>query len=62
MKLKYYKVIQIFVGAAILITAFILASMTDFEEELAQQERYCENVRNGVWPDYRKNYEEMCIE
>lgn len=60
MKINQLKAIQIMAGITLLIILFMLASISDFEEELAQQKQYCEMVESGAWPDYRENYEEMC--
>ncbi len=33
----------------------------DYKEEIEQQRIYCEMVRDGKWPDYKKNYFEICF-
>jgi len=32
----------------------------DFSDEVKAEKEYCQNVANGVWPDYRKLFKEMC--
>lgn len=32
----------------------------DFENDLIENEMYCDMVRDGHWPDYKNNYDEVC--
>lgn len=32
----------------------------DYEDEQAQAALYCDNVRNGIWPDYEGTYKKFC--
>lgn len=32
----------------------------DYKAELEDQRIYCENVRDGVWPDYQGNFKVDC--
>lgn len=31
-----------------------------YDDQKADQARYCEMVREGVWPDYRETFAEEC--
>lgn len=31
-----------------------------YEDALAEEREYCENVIEGVWPDFRGEYENIC--
>lgn len=39
---------------------FGLVGTRDFEDELAEQEFYCERVLAGDWPDYQHIADEVC--
>lgn len=43
-----------------LLGLFGLAGAMDYEDQQAEQERYCEMVREGLWPDYRGTYRAEC--
>lgn len=43
-------------GAAV----FVYMSGSDYEDALQEQQTYCANVHAGFWPDYNKNYHEVC--
>jgi hypothetical protein len=32
----------------------------DYEAEQAEEETYCQMVKEGFWPDYQNNYKELC--
>ena len=32
----------------------------DYQDQLAMQEHYCEQVQGGHWPDYKNIAEEVC--
>jgi hypothetical protein len=38
--------------AIVLLLIFGIVSQMSYEDELAMQQEYCENVFNGVWPPY----------
>ena len=42
------------------ITALGLAGEQDYQDAQTQQERYCELVAAGAWPDFRGDFEELC--
>ena len=37
-----------------------MAGQIDFEDEARAHLLYCDNVANGVWPDYDKIYDSEC--
>ena len=43
-----------------LLGLFGLAGAMDYEDQQAEQENYCEMVREGLWPDYRGTYRAEC--
>lgn len=40
--------------------ALSFAAQADIEEAQRQEDEYCENVANGLWPDYNKNFNVVC--
>ena len=46
------------------IVAFVallgMAGQMDFEDAKAEEALYCDNVKNGVWPDYDGIYADVC--
>lgn len=32
----------------------------DMQDKQEEEKRYCDMVRDGVWPDFDKKYREMC--
>ena len=45
---------------AALVLLFGLAGHMDYEDQQAEQERYCEMVKAGYWPDYQGTYRREC--
>lgn len=43
-----------------LLGLFGLAGAMDYEDQQAEQERYCEMVKAGYWPDYQGTYRREC--
>lgn len=41
--------------AGLLAGAFLLAGTMDAEDALREQDRYCEMVKQGAWPDYDRS-------
>lgn len=39
---------------AAIVAAFGFAGSMDLEDAQAEQDRYCEYVANGTWPDYNR--------
>ena len=48
-----------FIGVA-LSTTIGLAHSLSYQDALAEQQAYCENVDQGIWPDYKKIYKKVC--
>lgn len=32
----------------------------DYQDEIAEENAYCRNVAEGIWPDYEGTYGEWC--
>lgn len=45
---------------ALAVVAFGIVGRMDVEDAKMQERRYCEAVERGEWPDYNRNYEEVC--
>jgi hypothetical protein len=45
---------------AVIIASMFLVGTSEYEDALADQEVYCKNVSDGVWPDYKGSYAEVC--
>lgn len=43
-----------------LVAAWLFISESDAEHEARDDARYCKMVREGAWPDYRKEYDNLC--
>ena len=41
---------------AVIIASMFLVGTSEYEDALADQEVYCKNVSDGVWPDYKGLY------
>lgn len=52
-------VLGVFLLGGLLAFGFIGAR--DLEDEIAEQEFYCEQVLAGHWPDYKEIAEEACV-
>lgn len=48
------------VGLVAIIAAVIVVGMMDKQDAELEQQRYCNNVRDGVWPDYHGTYKDEC--
>lgn len=42
------------------LVGFLVAGGMSYEDEVKQQELYCEMVGSGAWGDYNGNYDEIC--
>ena len=53
---------RLFVGGALFIVLVLIGMMgkMDMEDEIAEQEFYCEQVLAGHWPDYKHIADEVC--
>jgi len=51
-----------FVGGALFIVLILIGMMgkMDLDDEIAEQEFYCEQVLAGHWPDYKHIADEVC--
>ncbi len=45
---------------AALVLLLGLAGHMDYEDQQAEQERYCEMVKAGFWPDFNGTYRDEC--
>lgn len=45
---------------AVIAAAFAIVGTLDSEDAEIQQAEYCENVKDGTWPDFKKNYKNFC--
>ena len=52
-------IVLFFIGIA-LSTAIGLAHSLSYQDAIADQQAYCTNVEQGTWPDYKKNFENVC--
>jgi hypothetical protein len=48
--------------ATLIAICFSFAAQSDVEEATRQDEEYCHNVANGIWPDYKNNFAKECKE
>lgn len=53
----YFGAIGICVAA---FTALLFVGTQDFNQETSFENKYCANVKNRIWPDYKQNYKEIC--
>lgn len=47
----------------IVIVLFVVMGIVgemDYQDAILEHEAYCKNVAEGVWPDYKKIFEENC--
>lgn len=45
---------------AAVILAFGIAGHFDYEDEVAAEALYCDNVKDKVWPDFKGTYKKYC--
>lgn len=38
-----------------LIGYFVIAGSMDYQDQVAQEDKYCEMVKEGVWPAFKEN-------
>lgn len=51
------------IGLAMIIGLVLIIGLVgrmDYQDEIAEADLYCQNVADGVWPDYRNTYEKEC--
>ena len=46
----------------IVMAIWITASTMDYGDAALAEAEYCRHVRDGLWPDYKGIYEEVCGE
>jgi len=53
---------RLFVGGALFIVLILIGMMgkMDMDDEIADQQFYCEQVLAGHWPDYKHIADEVC--
>lgn len=53
---------RLFIGGAIFIVLLLTGMMgkMEMQDEIAEQEFYCEQVLAGHWPDYKHIADEVC--
>ena len=58
-----HKSIAVYSTLAAIVTALIIwiaVSTMDYDDAQRAEIEYCRNVRDGLWPDYRGIFEEVC--
>jgi len=45
----------------LLLLAVVYVGIASFDDEVAQEEEYCYNVKEHVWPDFKQNYKIVCF-
>ncbi len=55
------KQITIPIGVLLLLAVFSFVGHMDHEDEKAAQAQYCDMVKVGRWPDYRRTYLLECL-
>lgn len=48
--------------STVVVLAFLIGIIgrMDYQDEILEASRYCANVHEGTWPDYRGTYEKEC--
>ena len=54
MRLRY--VLLAIVG----IVLFVISQNMAYNDDMEQQRQYCQNVKDGLWPDYNHTYAKEC--
>lgn len=49
-----------YVILAVVIVLTGIVGLMDFNDEVLSAEIYCQNVKDGVWPDYEAIYHKEC--
>lgn len=44
----------------VILASLIGVGSMDFEDQLQQQDLYCEMVSSGAWGDYNGNFKDIC--
>lgn len=56
----HFKAFLSVLGVVAALALLGVVGQMDYEDALAQEQAYCKNVREGVWPDYDGIYEKVC--
>lgn len=54
-------IFNIWMGVLVIGCTAVVGSM-DYEDALSDQKHYCRNVAEGIWPDYKENFQTKCME
>ncbi|ALH23546.1 hypothetical protein PM396_gp47 [Xanthomonas phage vB_Xar_IVIA-DoCa1] len=52
--------VKVLLAIAAIVAAFGVVGSMDYRDEVREQLSYCENVKNGVWPDFKEWGETEC--
>lgn len=52
--------IKVAIGLLALVLLMGVVGRMDYEDAQLEEALYCDNVRNGVWPDYEGTYKNIC--
>ncbi|AMW36186.1 hypothetical protein [Xanthomonas phage XAJ2] len=56
------RIVHIAIGLGLGFVLMSIAGCLIKQEVEAEQKQYCDNVRDGVWPDFRKTFKAECGE
>ena len=56
------RVLHVCMGFGLAFVVMSIAGCLIKQEVEEEQRQYCKNVRDGVWPDYRKTFHTECAE
>lgn len=54
------KDVKIIILASLVVAGVGTVSNMTYNDQVDEQNKYCEMVRSGSWPDFKGLYEEMC--
>ena len=57
---EYMKHANAIVLAIIAFSTLGWAGESDYQDAKREQAEYCQNVKDGVWPDFRETYDSEC--
>lgn len=52
-------IFNIWMGILVIGCTAVVGSM-DYADALSEQQRYCRNVDEGIWPDYKESFQREC--
>lgn len=47
-------------GLALIVAGVVIVGIADKQDAELEQQTYCQNVREGVWPDYHHTFKDEC--